>query len=144
MSFSIDANVLLYASNQESAHWETATQILTECATKKEVFYLPWPAIMAYLRISTHPAIFSAPLTPGEAAGNVSSLLQIPHARVLSEGPRFWETYRQTAKTVVARGNLVPDAHIAALLLEHGVNSILTNDTDFLKFPFLKVINPFG
>ena len=143
MSFAIDANVLLYASDQESSRWETATQILTECAKKKEVFYLPWPAIMAYLRISTHPAIFSAPLTPDEAAGNINSLLRIPHTRVLSEGPRFWEAYRRASSTVVARGNLVPDAHIAALLLEHGVNSILTNDSDFLKFPFLKVIDPF-
>ncbi len=144
MSFAIDANALLYASNRESPNWATATRILAECVTRKEVFYLPWPVIMAYLRISTHPAIFVSPLTPAEATGNVKALLQIPHARVLSEGPRFWEEYQKVTNSIVVRGNLVPDAHIAALLLEHGVKEILTNDTDFLKFPFLKVINPFA
>lgn len=143
MSFAIDANILLYASDQESSRWEKATGLLYDCVSRKQLFYLPWPAIMAYLRISTHPAIFTAPLAPEEAAQNINSLLKLPHARVLSEGPRFWETYRRVTESIIVRGNLVPDAHIAALLLEHGVRKLLTNDSDFLKFPFLKVINPF-
>ncbi len=143
MSFALDANVLLYASDRGSANWETATRLVADCVTKKEVFYLPWPALMGYLRISTHPTIFASPLTPAESNGNIDSLLRVPHSRVLSEGPRFWEAYREVTKSVVVRGNLVPDAHIAALLLEHGVKEIVTNDTDFLKFGFLKIINPF-
>ena len=115
---------------------------LQTCVDSQEVFYLLWPALMAYLRISTHPAIFASPLTPAEATENVESLLSIPHVRVLSEGPRLWKVYRELTREVVARGNLVPDAHIAALLLDHGAKEILTNDTGFRRFKSLRVKNP--
>jgi uncharacterized protein len=143
VSFAIDANILIYASDRDSVHWRSAVRLLEACAGKREIFYLPWPALMAYLRIATHPAIFSFPLTPAEAIENIQSLLSVPHARVLSEGPRFWEVYRALTKDLAVRGNLVPDAHIAALLVEHGVREILTNDADFRKFPSIRVRNPF-
>jgi predicted nucleic acid-binding protein len=97
---------------------------------------------MAYLRISTHPGIFTTPPSPDEAMGNINALLEVPHSKVLSEGPRFWDVYRDVTESIVVRGDLVPDAHVAALLLEHGIKKIVTNDMDFLKFPFLRVSNP--
>jgi hypothetical protein len=74
---------------------------------------------------------------------NSESLLNLPHARLLSEEGGFWEAYRATTEEVATRGNLVPDAHLAALLRHHGVKTIYKNDRDFLKFSFLDVRNPF-
>jgi len=99
---------------------------------------------MAYIRISTHPSIFSHPLSPEESLRNIESILALSRVRVLSEEEGFLQFYRQVTKDFPVRGNLVPDAHLAALLLQHGVQTIYTADADFKKFHFLKVINPFG
>ena len=64
--------------------------------------------------------------------------------RVLSEDDGFLAIYRQVTGKFPVRGNLVPDAHLAALLLQHGVKKIYTADSDFRKFEFLEVSNPFS
>ena len=99
---------------------------------------------MAYLRIATHSRIFDAPLTPQTALENVERLLTLPQAHVLAEGRRFWECYGQIAGEVPVRGNLVPDAHVAALLLEHGVPLLYTSDRDFRKFGSVTTQDPFS
>jgi toxin-antitoxin system PIN domain toxin len=99
---------------------------------------------MSYIRISTHPSIFSHPLSPEEALENIESLLKQPRVRVLSEDDGFLAIYRKVSGNFPVRGNLVPDAHIAALLLQHGVRKIYTADSDFKKFEFLEVRNPFS
>lgn len=98
---------------------------------------------MGYLRIATHPRIFSSPLSPGDALSNVEALMNLPQARMIGENERFIGIYRGITAGLSVRGNLVPDAHIAALLRLHDVRTIYTNDTDFRKFAFLDVQNPF-
>jgi len=142
MSFSVDTNVLLYASDQQSPFSERATAFLSERASGSEVFYLTWPTILGYLRIATHSRIFAAPLSPDEAMCNIQSLLDRPHVRALGEDDGFWDVYRAVADGVPLRGNAVPDAHVAALLRQHGVATLYTNDADFKRFSFLRVINP--
>lgn len=144
MSFTVDANVLLYASDLDSPHHERATTLLAQWVAGHEVVYLAWPVLMAYLRISTHPSVFAAPLTPAEARGNVASLLAVPHVRLLGEGAEFWTCYCRATDDVPVRGNLVPDAHVVALMLEHGVREIVTNDSDYRKFGGIRVRNPFA
>jgi len=144
MSFSFDANILLYASDSSSPYFERAGSFIESCITQQEVFYLGWPAVMSYLRIATHPAVFDHPLSPEEAMANIETLLNVPHARLLSEEEGFWEAYCATTAEVPTRGNLVPDAHLAALLRHHGVKTLYTNDRDFLKFSSLDVRNPFA
>jgi predicted nucleic acid-binding protein len=73
---------------------------------------------------------------------NIETLLNLPHVRFLSEEDGFWDVYRTTTAEVPTRGNLVPDAHLAALLRQHGVKTLYTHDRDFLKFPFLDVRDP--
>jgi toxin-antitoxin system PIN domain toxin len=97
---------------------------------------------MGYLRMATHPSIFAQPLTPDEAASNVGSLLDLPHCRALAEEEGFWDVYRDVTRDVPARANLVPDAHLASLLRQHGVGKLFTHDRDFRKFDFLDVIDP--
>lgn len=142
MSFAVDANVLLYASDASSPFHERALAFLERSAAGPELFYLPWPVIMSYLRIATHPAIFGAPLSPTEAMRNVESLLERPHVRVLGELDGFWEVYRGVTGGLVVRGNLVPDAHLAALLLQNGVTTLWTHDRDFQKFEGIRVRDP--
>jgi len=142
VSYSIDANILLYASDETSPHCGTAKRFLSDCASRSEPFCLCWPVVMAYLRIATHPRIFDSPLSPIIAMANIERLLSLPQIRLLAEGSRFWECYREVAAPLTLRGNLVPDAHIAALLLEHGVPTLFTHDRDFLKFEHLTVRDP--
>ncbi|HEY0839673.1 MAG TPA: TA system VapC family ribonuclease toxin [Vulgatibacter sp.] len=143
MSFSIDANVLVYASNASSPNFERARRILVERSSDLGILYLSWPTLMAYLRIATHPGIFGAPLDPASALSNVQELLSRPWVRTLSEGEGFLDTYRSVTDGQVVRGNLVPDAHLAALLKQNGIRTVLTADADFRRFPFLDVRNPF-
>jgi hypothetical protein len=75
---------------------------------------------------------------------NVEALLGAPHARFLAEEQGFWEVYRDATAGIPTRGNLVPDAHLAALLRQHGIKVLYTRDRDFLKFGFLEVRDPFG
>ncbi len=143
MSFSIDANILLYASDRTSPFSERARAFLAQRAGDSDPFYIAWPTIMSYLRIATHSAIFSNPLSPEEATENIQALLELRHVRTLSEEEGFWDVYREISGRLPVRGNLVPDAHLAALLRQHGINTLYSNDADFRKFSFLTVINPF-
>jgi len=143
MSHAIDVNVLLYASDRGSPFAPRAQGLLSQLASGRELICVAWSTLMAYLRISTHSSVFAHPLAPDEAMNNVEALIRLPHIRVLTEEQGFWETYREIVRDVPARGNMVPDAHLAALLRQHGVNTLYTNDRDFRKFDFLKVRNPF-
>lgn len=142
MSFAIDVNILLYASDEASPYGPPAADFLRSCALGREVFCLSWTTLMGYLRMATHPAIFQKPLSHDEAARNLDGLIRLPHARVLSEEEGFWDIYQGVTEGLAIRGNLVPDAHLAALLMQHGVNTLYSNDRDFRRFDFLKVRNP--
>lgn len=142
MSFGIDVDILLYASDEASPLHEKAAGFIGRCASSREAFYLAWPTLMGYLRMATHPAIFDHPLSHAEAAQNVDALLAAPSCRVIAEEEGFWDIYREVTKDVPTRGNLVPDAHLAALLSQHGVKTIYTHDRDFRKFSFLDVRDP--
>lgn len=144
MSYSLDVNVLLYASDTSSARHGPARKFLASCAANPEVLCLAWPTVMSYLRMATHPSIFASPLGPDEALGNIAALLALPQVRAISEAEGFLEAYAHVAGDVVVRGNLVPDAHVAAILFQHGVGTLYSNDRDFLKFPSLDVRDPFG
>jgi toxin-antitoxin system PIN domain toxin len=97
---------------------------------------------MGYLRIATHPGVFARPLSPDEAVANVETLLRLPRVRVLTEEDGFLEIYREVTSAFAVRGNLVPDAHLAALLRLHGVRTLYTVDSDFRKFGFLDIRDP--
>jgi uncharacterized protein len=142
VSFALDVNILLYASDAASPLHARARQFLEGCAAGDEIVYLAWPTIMGYLRIATHSAIFEKPLSPEQAVGNIDGLLALPHVRALGEAEGLWAVFRQVAADMPARGNAVPDMHVATILRQHGINRICTHDRDFRRFPFLKVTDP--
>lgn len=144
MSVSLDANVLLYASDEASPFHERARTFVADIAAGPAIVYLFWPTLMAYLRLATHPAVFDRPLPPNEAGGNVENLLVLPHVQTLGEQDRFWDVYRHVSDDVDARGNLVPDAHLVSLMIQNGVRTIWTHDRDYRKFKEIEVRDPFA
>lgn len=98
---------------------------------------------MAFLRITTAPAVFERPLSAREALENVAQLLARPHIRSPAESDDFWDLYRQVAADTAPTGNLVPDAHLVALMLENGVRTIWSHDRDFRRFRGIEVHDPF-
>ena len=144
MSQTLDTNVLLYASNDGAPEQERAMALLRHLAAGPDLVVLLWPVVMGYLRIATHPAIFSRPLSHTDAVANIDGLLARPHVRVVGEGERLWDIYRGVVVDVPARGNGVPDAHLVALMLEHGVSSIWSRDRDFRKYASITAHDPFS
>jgi uncharacterized protein len=142
LSFSVDVNILIYASDRGSPFHERAQAFLSAKAKDRELFCIAWTTAMAYVRIVTHAGILDSPLTPAEALTNIASLEQLPHVRMLTEKEGFLAAYQEVIGEDPVRGKLVPDAHLAAILRQHGVRALYTNDTDFRRFPWLEVRNP--
>jgi toxin-antitoxin system PIN domain toxin len=142
MSFAIDVNLLLYASDEGAPEHARAWAFLESCAAGTAVFCLARLTLMSYLRMATHPRIFARPLSHVQALRNIEALVQLPQCRVIGELDGFWAAYRAVTADVPTRGNLVPDAHLATVLRQNGVDTLCTHDRDFRKFAFLKVRDP--
>lgn len=143
VTYTIDANLLLYASDEGSPWHARAMELLDELALGPELVHLFWPTVMAYLRIATHPGVFARPLTHAQARGNIQALLDLPHVLASGEDDRFWDRFADVAADVSPTGNLVPDAHLVALMLQTGVRTIWTHDRDYRKFRGITVRDPF-
>ena len=143
MSFAIDANLLLYASDEDSPVHQRAVELLDEITIGPEIAYLFWPVAMAYLRIATHPAVFAHPLSHADARANLQALLDLPHVHAVGEDETFWSHFSEIADDVAPTGNLVPDAHVVALMLANGVRTIWTRDRDYRTFSGIRVRDPF-
>ena len=138
----IDANLLLYAYNSSSSHYEAARKWLEKVFLGPEPVGLAWATILAFLRIGTNPRAFPYPFTPEEAAGIVSEWLGRAGVLVLVPEEKHWEILSNLMTPAQVRGALVADAHLAALAIEHGA-ILCTSDRDFTRFPGLETFNPF-
>lgn len=143
MSFSVDVNVFVHAVNERSTHHAAARVFLERKVEGPELFCVAWITAMAFVRISTHMGALGVPLTPEKAVGGLHSLAAQPHVRFLSEREGFLDAYRRVTERQVVRGKLVPDAHLATILWQHGVRTLYTSDRDFRRFDFLDVRDPF-
>lgn len=139
----IDANILVYSTAKDSPFHDAAEVLVAQLAVGPDLVYLFWPVLMAYLRIATHPVIANTPLSNEQAETNVMQLIERPHVRVVGEQDQFWAHYRVVAADVRPTSNLVPDAHLVALMLENEVRTIWTHDRDFRKFRGIEVRDPF-
>jgi toxin-antitoxin system PIN domain toxin len=139
MSFTIDTNVLVYASNTDAPEYPRASELIGRVLRGPELTTVFWPVLTAYLRIVTHPAILPVPLSAAQAESNVSALESAPGVRVVGAGRQFWPCYRTLGG---ARGNDVPDAVIVALMLERGVGTMASRDRDFRRYGEITVRDP--
>lgn len=136
-----DANILLYAYNKNAADHKRAKAWLEGELSSPSLFCLSWQTITAFIRISTNHRAFPSPLSIEEAVKVVSSWLERPQCRVLTETERHWKILAELLAKEKATGPLVMDAHLAALAVEHGLR-LATTDRNFARFPNLQVINP--
>jgi hypothetical protein len=140
----LDTNILLHARREELPHHEEALALLRKLAEGPEPWALPWPCVYECLRVLTHPRVFDPPTEPGAALQDMVSLLRSPSLLLLGEGSLHAGHMARMVESGAASGNLVHDAHIAALALEHGVTELLTLDRDFDRFRGLRTRNPFS
>lgn len=140
----LDTNILVFAHRQGTAHHEPAVELLRRLATGRTPYGLFWPSLYEFLRVVTHHRVFEPPSSIEEALDAVVAFLEPPVVRVLAETPAHAEILRQVLVGSRVSGNLVHDAHLVALAIEHGVHEILTLDDDFRRFPQVSARNPFA
>lgn len=129
----VDANVLLYAVDTDAPHHAQARGWLDGALRRAETVGFAWVVLLAFLRLSTHPALFPRPLTIDEAAEVVELWLDQPAALVVHPTGRHAALLRGLLTHTGSAANLVNDAHLAALALEHGAE-IVSFDRDFGRF----------
>ncbi len=135
----VDTNVLIYAHRGETAWHRAAASRLIALAEGAERWGLPVFCVTEFLRVTTHGRVFRPPSTLRQATEFISGIVKAPSCEVVRPGPGFLELLVETARQADARGNLMFDAQIAALCLEHGIDTVLTNDRDFGRFKQLRV-----
>lgn len=140
----VDTNVLIYAEIVSSPHHKKARRLVTELAEGALPWAIPWPCLYEFLRVVTHPRVFHPPAPLQLVLSDLKAILASPSLVLLSETPRHFEVMEAVIKTSGVTGNLIHDAHIAALCLEHGVIELLTGDRDFARFPELNISDPFA
>jgi uncharacterized protein len=138
----VDADVLVYAADADSDHHEAARDWLDECAAGvPRSVGLPWPSLLAFLRLVTNPRIYSPPASAADAWERIEDWLSRPAVWIPAPGARHQAVLGSLVRECRPTGNLVPDAHLAALALEHGL-TVVTTDTDFARFPGLARLDP--
>jgi uncharacterized protein len=140
----VDTNVLVYAEITSAPHHAAALRVLRSLAEGRAPWAIPWPCVYEFLRVVTHPRVFHPPVPADRALADLQAILASPSLVLLSETSRHAETCIAVMQESGASGNLVHDAHIAALCLEHGVSQLVTGDRDFARFRGIDVVNPFA
>ncbi len=128
----VDANVLLYAVNEDAPHHAAAKEWLDGALGGAETVGFDWVVLLAFVRLSTRPALFPRPLSLTEAVGVVEAWLAQPAAVVLQATPRHLAVLHGLLSALGTAANLVNDAHLGALALEHGAE-VVSFDGDFAR-----------
>jgi len=137
----IDANILLYAEDRLSPLHRQAQSWWDAQLSGTDPVCLCWMVISAFIRIGTNPRVFTNPLSIDNAVKRVTSWLNQPCLRIIQPTQRHWEVFQQMLTSTQVGGNLVSDAHLAALAIEHDCE-LQSTDSDFEHFPRLKWKNP--
>lgn len=137
----VDANLLLYAVDRTSSQYGPASAWLTAVLNGRRRVGIPWQSIGAFLRIATHPRVTTNPLSGAAAWEHVASWLAADPAWIPPATERTAGVYGELVGGQPITGNLVPDAMLAALAIEHGL-TVMTADTDFARFAELRWIDP--
>lgn len=137
----VDANILLYAEDRLSPHHAKARTWWDAALSGDSPVCLCWTVLGAFIRIGTNTRVFEHPLSLDEATSRVQSWLEHPCTRIVNPTERHWTVFQQILRQGQAVANLVTDAHLAALAVEHGCE-LITTDSDFSRFSGIRWRNP--
>lgn len=136
-----DANLLIYAYNAGAPEHDMARHWWQGCVNGTESVGVPLLVAVSFVRIISNPKAVLPPLSARVAADYMYNWFSYPHITLLQPGAAHWSHFQSLLVAADVRGNLVNDAHIAALALEH--NAVVhTNDSDFARFPNVRWHNP--
>ncbi len=137
----VDANILLYAEDSLSEYHDPARAWWDTQLSGSAPVCLCWPVLTAFIRIATNSRLHQRPLTLKEAANRVQSWIDQPCVRLIHPTEEHWEIFQRMLHEGNAMANLVSDAHLAALAIEHNCE-LCSTDADFTRFPGLNWRNP--
>lgn len=137
----VDANLLIYAANQSAAEHALAREWLDDQFNGPTRVGLPWPSLLAFIRLATNPAVVRRAVTPRVAWRQVEEWLSCETAWIPLPGARHAAILGELLEQPLITSRLVPDAHLASIAIEHGL-TLCSTDGDFAKFPTLKWRNP--
>jgi len=137
----VDVNVLVFAHRPEAPGHDGFRRWLDEAREGNEPLGLSDVVLSGFLRVVTHPRVFREPSPLPVALDFARGLLASPSALRVAPGDRHWDIFVDLCRRVEAMGNLVPDAFLAALAIEHGATWV-TADRGFARFPGLRWMHP--
>lgn len=136
-----DVNVLVYAHREDSVHHRDCLAWLEATLAGEARYAVSELVLSSFIRVVTHPKVFNAPSSLHDALMFAEQVREQPNAFLVEPGERHWSIFRRLCIEAKVRGNLVPDAYLAALAIESGCEWI-TTDRDFSRFPGLKWRSP--
>jgi uncharacterized protein len=137
----IDVNVLVYGFRADAAGHSRYLRWWKEQTASERAFGLADLVLSGFLRIVTHPRVFDPPSPLETALSFVETLKRFPNYVEIRPGLRHWSIFVDLCRRANARGNLVPDAFLAALAIESG-SEWITTDRDYSRFPGLRWRHP--
>lgn len=137
----VDANVLVYAVNDDSDRHEEARAWLDRSLSGDAIVGFSWVVLLAFVRLATKTSLFPRPLTVDAAFERIDAWLSSPAALVVEPTARHAALVRSLLSEAGAAGNLVNDAHLAALAVEHR-GRVVSYDSDFARFPGVRWTSP--
>lgn len=137
----VDANLLIYAKVADLAQHQSALAWLDEALNGPNRVGLPWPSLLAFVRLTSNPRVFARAQTVADAWAQVEQWLALETVWIPQPTERHQEVLGQLLRDTVQRSQLVPDAHLAALAIEHGL-ILCSADRDFSRFSELRWHNP--
>jgi uncharacterized protein len=137
----LDANLLIYAYARDLPQHEAACTWLDRQLNTQPRVGLPWPSWLAFVRLMSHPKVFERPVSVPTVWAQVERWLSVPAVWIPMPTEQHTATLGVLMTTAVTRANHVPDAHVAALALEHGL-TLCTSDRGFARYPGLRWENP--
>lgn len=137
----LDVNILVYAHKSESPFYPVVSPWLESFVNSNRVFALTDTVMLGFIRIVTHPRIYEPPSRVDVSLNFIQELLERPNCIVLKPGARHWQLFSNLCVKLNARGNAVPDVHLAALALEADCDFV-SADRGFGRVPGLRWHNP--
>lgn len=136
-----DVNVLVYAFREDAPGHSSYRGWLETELSSEEAFGVSNQVLSGFLRVVTHPRVFHPPTPLAAALEFATAFRDRPNAEPIAPGPRHWDIFTRLCREADARGNLIPDAWLAALAIESGCEFV-TTDRDYARFAGLRWRHP--